>query len=57
MGKTSPSSTEGMGLIPGWGAKLGLLLLNCLPWKQTGIILSFLKFHPSTAFWTLLLTI
>ena len=31
MVKTSPSSAEGMGLIPGWGAKPGLLLLNGLP--------------------------
>ena len=27
-----------------------------LPWKRTEIILSFLRLHPSTAFWTLLLT-
>ena len=32
------------------------LTLNGLPWKQTEIILSFLRLHPSTAFWTLLLT-
>ena len=31
-------------------------ILNGLPWKQTEIILSFLRLHPSTAFWTLLLT-
>ena len=24
-----------------------------LPWKQTEIILSFLRFHPSIALWTL----
>ena len=35
------------------GHRLGLL---CLPWKQTETILSFLRLHPSTAFWTLLLT-
>ena len=29
-------------------------ILNGLPWKQTDIILSFLRLHPSTAFWTLL---
>ena len=29
-------------------------MLNGLPWKQTEIILSFLRLHPSTAFWTLL---
>src|SRR5574337_434129 len=31
-------------------------ILNGLPWKQTDIILSFLRLHPSTAFQTLLLT-
>ena len=31
-------------------------MLNGLPWKWTEIILSFLRLHPSTAFWTLLLT-
>ena len=29
------------------------VILNCLPWKLTEIILSFLRLHPSTAFWTL----
>ena len=29
------------------------MILNGLPWKQTEIILFFLRFHPSTAFWTL----
>ena len=33
------------------------VILNGLPWKQTEIILSFLRLHPSTAFQTLLLTI
>ena len=32
------------------------VILNGLPWKRTEIILSFLRLHPSTAFWTLLLT-
>ena len=32
------------------------MILNDLPWKQTEIILSFLRLHPSTAFWTLMLT-
>ena len=32
------------------GHRLGLLLLNGLPWKRTEIILSFLRLHPSTAF-------
>ena len=27
-----------------------------LPWKQTKIILLFLRFHPGTEFWTILLT-
>ena len=31
-------------------------MLNGLPWIRTEIILSFLRLHPSTAFWTLLLT-
>ena len=30
--------------------------MNGLPWRQTEISLSFLRLHPSTAFWTLLLT-
>ena len=29
------------------------VILNGLPWKQTEIILLFLRLHPSTAFWTL----
>ena len=34
--------------------RLGItMILNDLPWKQTDIFLSFLKLHPSTAFWTL----
>ena len=28
-------------------------MLNGLPWKLTEIILSFLRLHLSTAFWTL----
>ena len=28
------------------------VILNGLPWKQTEIILSFLRLHPSTAFRT-----
>ena len=32
------------------------MILNGLPWKQTEIILSFLRLYPSTAFRTLLLT-
>ena len=32
------------------------VILNGLPWKRIEIILSFLRLHPSTAFWTLLLT-
>ena len=29
------------------------VILNGLPWKWTEIMLSFLRLHPSTAFWTL----
>ena len=32
------------------------MILNGLPWKQTEIILSFLRLHTSTEFQTLLLT-
>ena len=32
------------------------VILNGLPWKQTEIILSFLRLHPSSAFWILWLT-
>ena len=32
------------------------VILNGIHWKQTEIILSFLRLHPSTAFLTLLLT-
>ena len=32
------------------------VIWNYLPWKQTEIIVSFLRLHPSAAFWTLLLT-
>ena len=32
------------------------MVLNDLPWKWTKIIQSFLRLHPSTSFWTLLLT-
>ena len=32
------------------------MILNGLPWRQTEIILLFLRLHPSTAIWTLLLT-
>ena len=32
------------------------VILNSLPWKQTEIILSFLRLHSSIALWTLLLT-
>ena len=33
------------------------VMLNGLPWKQMEIVLLFLKLYPSTAFWTLLLTL
>ena len=29
------------------------VILNGLPWRQTEILLSFLRLHPSTTFWTL----
>ena len=32
------------------------VILNGLPWKQTEIMLLFLRLHPSTAFQTILLT-
>ena len=32
------------------------VILNGFPWKRREIILSFLRLHPSTAFWTRLLT-
>ena len=36
------------------GAQIWIfVVLNHSPWKQTDIILSFLRFHPSTAFQTL----
>ena len=50
-------------LLTCWGVRESLYLLskiavilNGLPWKWTEIILLFLRLHPSTAFWTLLLT-
>ena len=42
--------------VTGWGIDLDYCDINGLPWKQTEIILSFLRLHPSTAFGTLLLT-
>ena len=38
------------------GHRLGLItvIFNGLPWKWTEVILSFLRLHPGTAFWTLL---
>ena len=33
------------------------VVLNDFPWKWTEIILSFFRLHPSTAFWSLLLTV
>ena len=36
------------------GAQIWItVILNGLPWKQTEMILLFLRLHPSTAFWTL----
>ena len=39
--------------ISGWVIDLDYCDVECLPWKQTEIILSFLRLHPSTAFQTL----
>ena len=39
------------------GAQTWITMLNGLPWKQTKIVLSLLKLHPDTVFWTLWLTI
>ena len=33
------------------------VILDGLPWKRTEIILSCLRLHPSTAFWTLVLAL
>ena len=30
-----------------------MIFFQGLPWKRAEIILSFLRLHPSTAFWTL----
>ena len=35
------------------GHNLDTVILNGLPWKQTEVILSFLRLHQSTAFQTL----
>ena len=48
---TSASSTLAVGAYT-WIT----VILNGLPWKQTEIILSLLRLHPSTAFQTLMLT-
>ena len=42
--------------ITGRGIDLNYCDVEWFTWKQTEIILSFLKLHPSTAFWALLLT-
>ena len=33
------------------------VILNASPWRQTEIILSLLRLHPSTAFWNLCMTV
>ena len=46
--------------INGWGINLDYcetVMLNDLPWKQIYIILSFLRLHLSSLFWTPLLTV
>ena len=50
----SYTSTENFSTNP--FRKKDYIYLACLPWKQTEIILSFLRLYPSTAFRTLLLT-
>ena len=42
--------------ITGRGIDLDYCDVECLSWERTEIILSCLRLHPSTAFWTLLLT-
>ena len=42
--------------IPGWGIDWDYCDMNGLPWKWTENILLFLRLHPSTEFWILLLT-
>ena len=39
--------------VTGRGIAWITVILNELPWKETEIILSFLRLHPSTAFQTL----
>ena len=36
-----------------WSGHRLTMISKVLPWKWTEIILSFLRLHPSTAFWTL----
>ena len=46
-----PVSFHFLGLS-GWGTDLLYSDVEWLPWKQTKIILSFLRLHPNTAFQT-----
>ena len=38
--------------VTGWGISLDYRDIKWFAWKQTEMILSFLRLHPSTAFWT-----
>ena len=49
-------STSASSALLVWAQTWITVILNGLPWKRTEIILSFLRFNPSTAFQTLLLT-
>ena len=50
------STSASLALLVGAQAWI-TVILNGFPWKQTEIILSFLRLHPSTAFRTVLLTV
>ena len=51
------SSTSSSSTSSTWGIDLNYCDLNGSSWSQIEIILLFLRLHPRTAFWTLLLTI
>ena len=44
-------STSAFSALLVWAQTWITVVLNGLPWKWTEIILSFLRLHPSTAFW------
>ena len=43
--------------ISAWTQTCIIVILNGQTWKLTEVILLFLRLHPSTTFWTLLLTL